>query len=222
MKYKAVIFDIDGVIFDSERLVLESWKQIAEKYGIQNVEEVLIKCIGVNAVITRDIFLEYYGKDFPYDMYKTECSSLFHTWCKTKGLPIKKGVTELLKYLNDSGYKVGIASSTRYAIVKEELEEAGLLPYFHNLTGGDMLKKSKPEPDIFLMACESLSVKPEEAIGIEDSYNGIRSASSAGLTTFMVPDLMEVNDEMRARTAGIFDSLLDVKAWMEQYAVLKK
>ncbi len=215
MKYKAVIFDMDGVIFDSERLVLESWKQIAEKYGIQNVEEVLIKCIGVNAVITRDIFLEYYGKDFPYDMYKTECSSLFHTWCKTKGLPIKKGVTELLKYLNDSGYKVGLASSTRYEIVKEELEEAGLLPYFHNLTGGDMLKKSKPEPDIFLMACESLSVKPEEAIGIEDSYNGIRALSRAGMLPVMVPDMIAPDEEMKDFAEFIFDDLLEVLKWIQ-------
>ena len=215
MKYKAVIFDMDGVIFDSERLVLESWKQIAEKYGIQNVEEVLIKCIGVNAVITRDIFLEYYGKDFPYDMYKTECSSLFHTWCKTKGLPIKKGVTELLEYLNDSGYKVGLASSTRYEIVKEELEEAGLLPYFHNLTGGDMLKKSKPEPDIFLMACESLSVKPEEAIGIEDSYNGIRALSRAGMLPVMVPDMIAPDEEMKDLAEFIFDDLLEVLKWIQ-------
>ena len=215
MKYKAVIFDMDGVIFDSERLVLESWKQIAEKYGIQNVEEVLIKCIGVNAVITRDIFLEYYGKDFPYDMYKTECSSLFHTWCKTKGLPIKKGVTELLEYLNDSGYKVGLASSTRYEIVKEELEEAGLLPYFHNLTGGDMLKKSKPEPDIFLMACESLSVKPEEAIGIEDSYNGIRALSRAGMLPVMVPDMIAPDEEMKDFAEFIFDDLLEVLKWIQ-------
>ena len=215
MKYKAVIFDMDGVIFDSERLVIESWKQIAEKYGIQNVEEVLIKCIGVNAVITRDIFLEYYGKDFPYDMYKTECSSLFHTWCKTKGLPIKKGVTELLKYLNDSGYKVGLASSTRYEIVKEELEEAGLLPYFHNLTGGDMLKKSKPEPDIFLMACESLSVKPEEAIGIEDSYNGIRALSRAGMLPVMVPDMIAPDEEMKDLAEFIFDDLLEVLKWIQ-------
>lgn len=215
MKYKAVIFDMDGVIFDSERLVLESWKQIAEKYGIQNVEEVLIKCIGVNAVITRDIFLEYYGKDFPYDMYKTECSSLFHTWCKTKGLPIKKGVTELLEYLNDSGYKVGLASSTRYEIVKEELEEAGLLPYFHNLTGGDMLKKSKPEPDIFLMACESLSVKPEEAIGIEDSYNGIRALSRAGMLPVMVPDMIAPDEEMKEFAEFIFDDLLEVLKWIQ-------
>ena len=215
MKYKAVIFDMHGVIFDSERLVLESWKQIAEKYGIQNVEEVLIKCIGVNAVITRDIFLEYYGKDFPYDMYKTECSSLFHTWCKTNGLPIKKGVTELLKYLNDSGYKVGLASSTRYEIVKEELEEAGLLPYFHNLTGGDMLKKSKPEPDIFLMACESLSVKPEEAIGIEDSYNGIRALSRAGMLPVMVPDMIAPDEEMKDFAEFIFDDLLEVLKWIQ-------
>lgn len=215
MKYKAVIFDMDGVIFDSERLVLESWKQIAEKYGIQNVEEVLIKCIGVNAVITRDIFLEYYGKDFPYDTYKAECSDLFYSWCKTKGLPIKKGVTELLKYLNDSGYKVGIASSTRYAIVKEELEEAGLLPYFHNLTGGDMLKKSKPEPDIFLMACESLSVKPEEAIGIEDSYNGIRALSRAGMLPVMVPDMIAPDEEMKDLAEFIFDDLLEVLKWIQ-------
>ena len=124
-------------------------------------------------------------------------------------------MTELLKYLNDSGYKVGLASSTRYEIVKEELEEAGLLPYFHNLTGGDMLKKSKPEPDIFLMACESLSVKPEEAIGIEDSYNGIRALSRAGMLPVMVPDMIAPDEEMKDLAEFIFDDLLEVLKWIQ-------
>lgn len=90
------------------------------------------------------------------------------------GCPMKKGVTELLSYLKEKGWIVGLASSTKEATVTQEIRDAGLMPYFDNLTCGDMLKKSKPEPDIFLMACEKLAVKPQEAIIIEDSHNGIR------------------------------------------------
>lgn len=215
MKYKAVIFDMDGVIFDSERLILEAWKQTAKKYGIEHIEEVLFQCIGVNSVITKEIFLKSYGRDFPYDEYKKETSLIFQTWCNTTGLPVKKGVNELLQYLNENGYLVGLASSTRYAVVCQEIEAAHLNRYFKNITGGDMLKKSKPEPDIFLMACENLSVLPEEAIGIEDSFNGIRAVWRAGMLPIMIPDLIPPDDEMKQLSSYIFDDLNVALEWFK-------
>ena len=102
---------------------------------------------------------------------------------------MKKGVTELLSYLKEKGWIVGLASSTKEATVTQEIRDAGLMPYFDNLTCGDMLKKSKPEPDIFLLGCEKTGVTPEEAVVLEDSENGIRSASRAGIATICVPDL---------------------------------
>lgn len=216
MKYKAVIFDMDGVIFDSERLVLEGWQEIAAKYGIKGMEEVLPRCLGVNAQATREIFREYYGQDFPYDEYKKEASALFHSRYGNGKLPLKPGVKELLFYLKENGYLVGLASSTRQAIVEQEIRDAGLMPYFDNLVCGDMLKRSKPEPDIYLKACENLDVEPRMAIAVEDSYNGIRSAKRAGMVPVMVPDMVQPDEEMRSLAHKICKDLFEVKNWISE------
>ena len=216
MKYKAVIFDMDGVIFDSERLVLEGWQEIAAKYGIEGIEEVLPRCLGVNAQATREIFREYYGQDFPYDEYKKEASALFHSRYGNGKLPLKPGVKELLSYLKENGYLVGLASSTRQAIVEQEIRDAGLMPYFDNLVCGDMLKRSKPEPDIYLKACENLDVEPRMAVAVEDSYNGIRSAKRAGMVPVMVPDMVQPDEEMRSLAHKICKDLFEVKNWISE------
>lgn len=214
MKHKAVVFDMDGVIFDSERAVLEGWLQIAERNGIKDLEQVFYRCIGVNAAATKEIFLAHYGKDFPYDTYRKESSAWFHANFDHGRLPMKPGVKELLQYLREQNYRIGLASSTRIALVTEEIKDAGLMPYFDHLTGGDMLKKSKPEPDIFLMACEQLGVAPAAAIAIEDSYNGIRAASRAGMFPIMVPDMIAPDEEMRQTAALICPDLFAVKEWL--------
>lgn len=213
-RYKAVVFDMDGVIFDSEKLVLEGWKELAEKYGFQDIDKVFYKCIGVNAVATKQIFLDYYGEDFPYDEYKKETSAAYHAKYDGGRLPQKPGVKELLTFLKENGFKIGLASSTRIAVVEQQIVDAGLREYFDDLTGGDMLQKSKPEPDIYLMACEHLGVDPKEAIAIEDSYNGIRSAYRAGMAPVMVPDMIGPDEEMERLSTKILADLYQVRAWM--------
>lgn len=213
-KYKAVIFDMDGVIFDSEQCIIECWKIVAEKYQIPNIEPVLYQCLGVTYEEGKRIFLTYYGEDFPYDKRKEERSDLYHERYDGGRLPLKPGVRELLVWLKENGYKVGVASSTRKEVVTKQLEDAGLLKYFDNITCGDMVARSKPEPDIYLMACERLGVQPEDAVAIEDSYNGIRSAYLAGMFPIMVPDLLEPDEEMRKLSGRIFESLIEVKGWL--------
>lgn len=213
-KSKAVVFDMDGVIFDSEALVMEIWKDMGEKYHIADVETTMYKCIGVNAVETKQIFMDTYGEDFPYEDYIKEVSQIFHERADHGELPVKPGVEELLSYLKEEGYIIGLASSTREASVRQELTDAGLISYFQELTCGDMLKASKPKPDIYLMACEKLGVAPADAIAIEDSYNGIRSAYSAGMRPIMVPDLIGPNEEMQEKSEQIFENLMQVKDWL--------
>ena len=216
MKYKAVIFDMDGVIFDSERLVFEEWLALAKKYDLTGMEEVYYKCIGVNAASTRQIFLDYYGPDFPYDDYVKEISASFHARYDHGRLPMKPGIAELLSYLKKEGYLIGLASSTKKSIVEREITDAGLITYFNDLTCGDMLKKSKPEPDIFLMACNHLQVLPREAVTIEDSYNGIRAAYRAGTIPVMVPDMIQPDEEIKQLAYMICKDLFEVKNWFEE------
>lgn len=215
-EFKAVVFDMDGVIFDSERLVIACWRVIADKYGVPNIEEACHECLGVNAVETRQKFKNRYGQDFPYDDYKKEMSTLFHHNYDGGRLPMKTGVVELLQYLKEAGVKVALASSTRSAVVKQELTDAGIIAYFDVVIGGDMVTRSKPQPDIFLKACEELGVIPQEAFAIEDSYNGIRAAAAGHLRPLMVPDLMPPTEEMRELTEEIFENLLEVKNYLGQ------
>lgn len=218
MQYQAVVFDMDGVIFDTERLVIEFWKEVAKKHNIPNVEHTCIQCLGTNRVRTREIFLENYGADFPFDPYRAEVTELFNTHYKGVPLPTKPGVRELLSYLQEQNIQVGLASSTAQHLVRDEIGTAGLLPYFQTLVCGDMVEHSKPAPDIFLKACEILNADPTKSIAIEDSFNGIRSAHCAGMTPIMVPDQVQPTDEIRTLAFHVMPSLLDVLNWLKTLA----
>ena len=215
-KGEAVIFDMDGVIFDSEMLVLNCWKEVAERHGIRNIETACHECLGTNSAVSKQIFLRHYGQDFPYDEYKAEMAEVFFAHASDGKLAKKQGVEELLKYLKDKGFKVGIASSTREKIVRRQISEGGLLEYFDQIVGGDMVKHSKPEPDIFLEACGRLESKPENCYVIEDSYNGIRAAHAAGMHPIMVPDLMEPTEEMKSLAEQILGSLCAVQEFLQE------
>ena len=213
---KAVIFDMDGVLFDTERLVGKVWNQIAAEEGIKEMDIVLNNCIGRSYEDTRLVFREHYGEAFDFDGFRTKARQLFFENIKAHGLPIKTGVNELLAYLKEKGYQIGLASSTNKEGVLSHLREANIEAYFEVIVGGDMVKHSKPNPEIYEMACRLLGVKPSEAICIEDSHNGIRSASSAGLKVIMVPDLLEPTEEILPLLHKQFSSLLEVKAYLEQ------
>ena len=209
-KMQAVIFDMDGVIFDSENLVIKCWKVVAEKYGIKDVEAACRECLGVNSVETKERFLKKYGEEFPYDEYKSEMSALYHEIVANGGLDLKPGIVELLTFLKEHKYGLAVASSTRKAVVESQLKNAGVLKFFDEIICGDMVKKSKPEPDIYLTAAEKIRVDPTRCYAIEDSYNGIRSAYRAGMQVIMVPDLLPPTEETKEKCCIICNSLLDV------------
>ncbi len=215
MKPKAMIFDMDGVIFDSETLVKICWKMVADKYGIPGIEEQCNRCLGTNMEESRRIMKEHYGQDFPYDEYKKEMSDLFHERADGGKLPQKPGVRELLQYLKEQGIRTAVASSTRSNLVIQELDEGGLLGFFDKVIGGEMVTRSKPAPDIFLHACEQLEVSPKEAYVVEDSFNGIRAASAAGIPAIMVPDQVQPDEEIREKAEIVLPSLNAVKEYIE-------
>lgn len=213
---QAVLFDMDGVIFDSEIKVIECWKVIADKYGIEDIETPSYEALGTTRDKTREIMKAHYGADFPYDAYKEEMSVLFHERYGEGRLPKKPGVEELLRFLQMHNIRIALASSTRRDVVTQELRDGGLLSYFDAVICGDMVARSKPEPDIFLKACEVFGVAPEHAVGIEDSFNGVRALSAAGIMAIMVPDLKQPTEEIRALADVILPDLLAVRDYMKQ------
>lgn len=215
-KINAIVFDMDGVIFDSEKLVVECWVETAEKYGIEGVEQTCRECLGLNRLASKEKFLERYGQDFPYDTYKQEMSDLYHKRAREGALVLKPSVVELLEYLKEEKLAIALASSTREQVVRWELTDAGIIDYFDVVVCGDMVNRSKPEPDIFLKACELLKVQPDTAFAIEDSYNGIRAAHAGGLRPIMVPDLAEPTKEMEALSEVILPSLIEVIEYVKE------
>ena len=205
-----IIFDMDGVIFDTERLCMDSWQAVATEHGMGDISATFRKCIGTNDVKTREIVLQDMGQDFPYDIFRKEASIKIHQDMQEYGMRLLPGVKELLQYLKENHYKIGLASSTRQQVVEMELKMAEIYDYFQVIVCGDMVRRSKPEPDIYLCACEKIGTKPKEAYAIEDSYHGIRAADAAGMKPIMVPDLTAPDAEMWRLSTHIFSSLFEV------------
>ncbi len=216
LKPEAVIFDMDGVIFDSEVCVIEAWKAVAEKHGIKDIEEACMACLGLNKAATERVMHDRYGEEFPYRKYNKEMAQVYHERYDGGRLPMKPGVLGLLSFLKQQGIKTALASSTRTEVVRSELTDAGIIGYFDEIVCGDTVERSKPFPDIFLKACERLSVNPEKSVGIEDSFNGIRSADAAGLFVIMVPDLMQPDEEIKSKADRIFKNLMEVEEFFKK------
>lgn len=212
---KTVVFDMDGILFDTERLCMETWKEFADEKGIENIETAMIGCIGLNRTDTKQFLKDFYGADFPYEELRVTVGERMQKKME-KEIPMLPGVVELLDYLAEKQIKIGLASSSRSEVIKSHITRAGLNNYFQVIVGGDMIEHSKPLPDIYLIACEKLGVAPEEAYAIEDSPNGIRSAYSAGMKAIMVPDLIEPTAEMEEKATAILPSLFAVKEWFEE------
>lgn len=212
IKFKAVLFDMDGIIIDSEQAVIDCWKITADKYGIPDIEVFCKKVLGVNSENTRKVFNKMYEGRFSYDDFKPEMRELFVTRFDAGQVPVKPGARELLTYLKDNGIKTALCSSTSEEAVKREMKSVGLYDFFDVYVCGDQVTRSKPDPEIWLKGLSKLGVEACDAAGIEDSYNGVRSSHAAGLYTFMVPDLIAPDDEMRSLADEILPSLNDVLA----------
>lgn len=211
----AVVFDMDGVLFDTERISYECWEEAETVMGLGDLSEGTRGCVGLNWNDTEMLMHNLYGKDFPFEEFMETVHVLMKRHFSEEGIPLKKGVKEILEYLKENGYIIGLASSTGKESVMHHLEETGLTGYFQTIITGDMVEHSKPKPDIYLKACEELGVAPINAIAIEDSPNGIRSAYRAGMKPVMVPDLIEPTVEIEAMLYGKFHSLLDVLDYMK-------
>ena len=212
---KGIVFDMDGVLIDSERLVLRSWEYVAKDCGLPDLRGLFYQCIGITHANTSKLFNAYCGGVMDYQDFRDRVRACYRKLTED-GIPLKPGVMDLLTWLHDQGWLIGLASSSREASIRLTMERTGMGPFFHALVCGDMLTVSKPEPDIYLRACAELGVIPAETFAVEDSLNGIRSASRAGMKPLLVPDLIEPDEEMRALALKIFPDLTAVLTWLKQ------
>ncbi len=207
---KAVIFDMDGVLQDSETISDITWEMAAKEFGFESNFEALQACRGCNRSDIESKLKDFYGKDFDSHAYLNRTGELFHQIEAEKGIPLMPYAKEILEYLKPK-YKLALASSTRGESVRRQMKAGGLIDFFETLTTGDMVEHSKPEPEIYLKAAESIGVKPENCIAIEDSPNGVKSGYAAGMRVIMVPDKIQPDENLKKMCWKICNNLEVVK-----------
>lgn len=213
---EAIVFDMDGILFDTERLSVESWVEVAGQMGLGDIDKGVYGCIGLNRTDCRIFLKETYGEDFPYEYFREQTAAVFQQKVDKDGLPVMKGAQELLLWLQEKGMKVALASSTNTKKVESHLQLAGFTGFFQAVIGGDMVEHSKPLPDIYWKACQLLQADPAGTVAVEDSPNGIRSAYAAGMLPVMVPDLVQPDPEIANMLYQRCDSLFAVRDFLEK------
>ena len=214
--FDGVVFDMDGVIFDTETVGLRSWEAVGKRHGFENVLHYARECIGRSTKDSMKIMTQAYG-DIDIAALKDECEREFADIIAREGLIFKKGARELLDWLKENGIKTAIASSTSRAGVLSHLKRTGTEDRFLFIVGGDMVENSKPEPEIYLKACEGLGTAPANTFAIEDSNNGMISAHRAGMRALLVPDIVENTAEAKSYAERIFSDLFEVKEYFRQH-----
>ncbi len=211
--FKAVIFDMDGVITDTEKLYRRFQLEEGRSRGIsdEEMERVCLAIAGGTKYSNKPRFEAIVGRGIDYFEYREKMMARMDAHIKEHGVELKTGVKDILQYLRTKGVKIGLATSTMRERATGYLVDHGIYEYFDKLIFGDMVENGKPAPDIFLKACQELNVAPEEAIAVEDSINGIKSAYSAGTFPVMVVDLIEPNDEIKPLAKKIYRVITDIK-----------
>lgn len=207
---KGLVFDMDGLLFDTERIVQRSWNRSSVELGYPPAGEEIYHTLGFNRARRAVYFKNLYGEDFPHQRFQDNASRYFVEIIEEEGLPVKEGVYELLDFAKEQNLRLGIATSSSEAYAKANLAEAGILEYFDGFVFGNMVTNSKPDPEIYTRACQAIDVRPSEAVAFEDAPAGVRSAYAAGLRPVMIPDLVEPDAEILQKTWQVRSSLLAV------------
>lgn len=212
-KIEAFVFDMDGILLDTESICEKTWIKAGKEFGIQDEKamELFKKCIGTNKNDTLNILRTSLGADFAAQNFMEQTSIFFSEIEKSEGIALMPFAKQTLEYLKGKGYRLALASSTRGPVVTRQLKNASLLSFFESLSTGDKVSHSKPDPEIYKLACKSLNLPPEKCAAVEDSPNGIKSAKSAGLFTIMVPDRIEPDEELLKKVDFVCSSLNEVK-----------
>lgn len=217
LKIELIIFDMDGLMFDTEKISFISWRDAAARYGYQINDEIFRKTIGTNLIRTKDIYLNHFGSSFPIEEIISERVRISEDIIRLKGVPVKKGLYDLLDYLSQSNIKKAVATSTSRNRALNLLKLASIYSNFDYVLCGDEIEKSKPDPEIFLKVSDKLGCSPKKCLVLEDSEAGIEAAYKAGMFPIMIPDMKEPNDLTQTLIFKKMDSLLDVKYFLEEF-----
>ncbi|MGN1445205.1 MAG: HAD family hydrolase [Eubacteriales bacterium] len=205
---KALIFDKDGTLHDTERVFHDAWRLAAKDLRVPDIETTIRDCTGRNIQDIQQYWETKYP-DIPFAAYYALRTRYFNQLTE-QGIPVKEGAVQLLKTLRERGYLLALATSTGHKAAMEHLRRTGMEGLFDAMIFGDMVQRGKPAPDIYLTAAGALGLSPEVCVGVEDSPNGVLSVHNAGMRAIMVPDLTAPTPDIEAVLWDRCDCLLDI------------
>ena len=218
MNYKAVIFDMDGLLFDTEIVYYEASQMVADQMGFPYDKELYLKYLGVS---DEEVWANYhqifasFGKNnvqkFINDAYEETIRRF-----SLGAVQLKPGVIELLDLLEEHRIPKVVASSNQRHIIELLLEKNQLTNYFETIVSAENVKRAKPDPEIFLLAHEYLGTKKQETLVLEDSKNGILAAASAEIPVIMIPDLLAPSEDLQQKTLAVLSSLHEVPGYLKK------
>lgn len=202
---QGAIFDMDGLLFDTERIFRDSWTETAKRFGQIPQPDLPAAIAGTSGAGMREVILRYYPGTDPF-AFQESCISHAADILK-KGVPEKPGVREILESFRSKHIRSAVASSSSRKMIMNDLRSTGIDGYFDVIVSGEDVSRGKPAPDIFLLAAQRLGCAPQDCYVFEDGINGVRAGIAAGCVTIMIPDLFEPTEDIRAGCAGIFPDL---------------
>lgn len=217
LEVELIIFDMDGLMFDTEKISFDAWKAAASLHNYQIDRSLFEKTIGTNITKAKEVYIDYFGEGFPFDLVRDEKVKLYDEIIRINGVPIKSGLYDLIQYLNQNKIKMAVATSTSKNRALNLLRVAQLESYFDYILCGDEIENSKPHPEIFLKVADKLDCKPNKCLVLEDSELGIAAAYQAGMIPIMIPDLKEPSEEIQNLLYKRMNTLLDVKLFVKEY-----
>jgi len=190
MHYQAAVFDMDGLLLDTERVCMQAFKDACEKLSLPFVESAYVKIIGCNAKGIEIAIMSYYEKYIDYATLRKTWMDGYWPIVENQAIPVKTGVVELLEWLTSKSIPLAVATSTHRTLALTKLKLAGLDKYFKHVSTGCEVTQGKPDPEIFLLASQRLNIAPQQCLAFEDSNNGVKAAIAANMQVYQVPDIV--------------------------------
>lgn len=205
-----VIFDLDGTLIDTEKYFKVFWRQAASKFGYQMSEEQALFLRSMGRPFAQEQFKEWFGDNCNYDEIRDYRRTIMNEHLRTVGVQLKPGANETLKWLKKNGFFIALCTATPVERATAQLEETGIVSYFHEIVSAAQVEKGKPAPDVYRFACEKLGKEPGSCFAVEDSPNGVKSAVAAGLNVIMVPDQTPPDEEIARHLYANIPSLIEL------------
>lgn len=214
MAIEAVVFDMDGLMLDTEPIYKRAWQSSCGELGYELTDVTYTTLVGRPTRVCEQVLVDTFGADFPLDVFRDRWPLRWRTLAETDGIQLKPGLTPFLEFLRSRGVPTAIATSSEAPFAKFSLGRVGLLDAFQAIVTGDQIERGKPAPDIYLQAAKQLGVEPDRCIALEDSEAGAVAASTAGMLTLLVPDWVPPSAIARRAAAHVFPSLAEAHVFV--------